>query len=75
MVDPEARILFYTGAARPADIERAKLAGADAYVIKPDIEGLISRGQELLKKNGPRYSGRAVPFDRADYVSLAAGVS
>ena len=75
MVDPVGRILFYSGAARSADIERAKLAGADAYVIKPDIEGLISRVQELVKKSGPRYSQCVVPSHKPDYVFIAARVS
>jgi len=39
--DPRTPIVFYSGAAFPADQQRGMLAGANAYVIKPDIEGLM----------------------------------
>ena len=39
--DPYTPILFFSGAAYEADKERAIQAGADAYVIKPDVNGLV----------------------------------
>ena len=39
--DPHTPILFFSGAAYEADKKRGIEAGADAYVTKPDIEGLI----------------------------------
>ena len=39
--DPHTPILFFSGAAYDADKKRGIEAGASAYVIKPDIEGLL----------------------------------
>ena len=39
--DAHTPILFYSGAAYDADKKRGIEAGATAYVIKPDIEGLL----------------------------------
>jgi len=39
--DPDTPILFFSGAAYEADKKRAIQAGANAYVIKPDIAGLV----------------------------------
>jgi len=40
-VDPITPILFFSGAAYEADKRKAIGAGADAYVIKPDLAGLL----------------------------------
>lgn len=40
-VDPHIPILFFSGAAFEADKQKAIEAGADAYVVKPDIHGLV----------------------------------
>lgn len=40
-VDPHTPILFFSGAAYEADKKRAIDAGANAYVTKPDLEGLV----------------------------------
>ena len=40
-VDPDTPILFFSGAAYEADKRKGIEAGADAYVAKPDIAGLI----------------------------------
>jgi two-component system OmpR family response regulator len=71
-VDPLGRILFYSGAATRADIARAKFAGADAYVIKPDIEGLISRVEALLQKAG---LPSCVPSNTSNNPRMAAAIS
>jgi len=39
--DPHTPILFYSGAASDADKKRGIEAGADAYVTKPDVDGLL----------------------------------
>lgn len=39
--DSKTPILFYSGAAYDADKKRGIAAGANAYVTKPDVEGLI----------------------------------
>ncbi len=71
-IDPATRILFYSGAGTLADIERAQKTGADGYVIKPDIVGLVSTVQELLCKGDFSYRGfRSNP----DCMRTAAAVS
>jgi two-component system alkaline phosphatase synthesis response regulator PhoP len=39
--DPHTPILFFSGAACDADKKRGIEAGANAYVIKPDVDGLV----------------------------------
>ena len=39
--DPCTPILFFSGAGLEADKKRAIDAGANAYVTKPDVEGLV----------------------------------
>jgi DNA-binding response OmpR family regulator len=39
--DPLTPILFFSGAAYPADKQRGMEAGANAYLVKPDVEDLI----------------------------------
>lgn len=39
--DPQAPILFFSGAAFEADRKKALEAGGNAYVFKPDIDGLV----------------------------------
>jgi len=40
-VDPDTPILFFSGAADEADRKRGIAAGANDYVIKPDLDGLL----------------------------------
>ncbi|HEY8188796.1 MAG TPA: hypothetical protein VIF64_22205, partial [Pyrinomonadaceae bacterium] len=42
-------ILFYSGAAGASDRQKAFAAGANAYVTKPDIYGLIEAVLDLMK--------------------------
>ena len=50
-LSPASPILFYSGVAVESEIERAKAAGADQYLIKPcDIEQLQNVIVELIKK-------------------------
>ena len=41
--DPCTPILFFSGTGFEADKRRAIEAGANAYVTKPDVEGLVGR--------------------------------
>jgi DNA-binding response OmpR family regulator len=47
-LDPQATIIFYSGAAYAEDKARGLGAGADRYVVKPDIDGLRDAVAELL---------------------------
>jgi len=46
--DSETPILFYTGAAYDADKQKGMAAGANAYVTKPDVDGLITTILDLV---------------------------
>ncbi len=48
--DPDAPILFFSGAASEADMKKGTEAGADAYVIKPDIAGLVENIKRFLSQ-------------------------
>jgi two-component system response regulator MprA len=41
-IDPHAPILFFSGAAFETDKKKGIEAGANAYLIKPDLDGLVS---------------------------------
>jgi DNA-binding response OmpR family regulator len=47
-LDPLAQIIFYSGAARETEREEGLGAGAKAYVVKPDIKGLVAAVKKLL---------------------------
>lgn len=48
--DSDTPILFYSGAAYDADKQKGIAAGANAYVTKPDVEGLIETMVDLIAK-------------------------
>jgi CheY-like chemotaxis protein len=48
--DPRTPILFYSGAAYDADKRKGIAAGANAYVTKPDVKGLIEIIVDLVAK-------------------------
>ena len=48
--DSRTPILFYSGAAYDSDKQKAFAAGATAYVIKPDVEGLVETIPDLIAK-------------------------
>ena len=48
--DSNTPILFYSGAAYDADKQKGIAAGANAYVAKPDLDGLIETMTGLLAK-------------------------
>jgi len=47
-LDPHTPILFFSGAAYEEDKRRGIEAGANAYVSKPDVEGVLGRIQQFL---------------------------
>ena len=57
---PHTPILFFSGAASEADRKRAIEAGANAYLIKPEIDGLIETITHYLGDN----TARVIPFVR-----------
>ena len=61
--DPHTPILFFSGAAYEADKKRAIEAGADDYLIKPDVDGLVGSITQLVSpaENAP---ARIIPFVR-----------
>lgn len=49
-LDSKTPIVFYSGAAYDADRQKGLAAGANAYVTKPDLEGLIETTLNLIAK-------------------------
>lgn len=61
--DPHTPILFFSGAAYEADKKRGIEAGANAYVIKPDVDGLVGSIKQLVSDAG-NATARIIPFER-----------
>jgi DNA-binding response OmpR family regulator len=61
--DPHTPILFFSGAAYEADKKRGIEAGADAYVIKPDLDGLLGSITQLVSHN-ENATAKIIPFGR-----------
>ena len=49
-LDSVTPILFYSAAAYDADKQKGMAVGANAYLIKPDVEGVIETVMELIAK-------------------------
>ena len=47
-IDPITPIIFFSGAASAADKKKGIGAGANAYVIKPDLDGLLSTIKQFV---------------------------
>jgi CheY-like chemotaxis protein len=58
--DSNTPIVFYSGAAYDVDKQKGIAAGANAYVTKPDVEGLIETVVDLIAKSSPFHV--AAPF-------------
>ena len=59
--DPETPILFFSGAAYEADKKRGIEAGANAYVIKPDLDGLLESIKQFVShEESP--TAKIIPF-------------
>lgn len=50
--DSTTPILFYSGAAYESDKQKGVAAGANAYVTKPDFDGLLETMFDLIAKAG-----------------------
>jgi CheY-like chemotaxis protein len=48
--DSDTPILFYSGAAYDVDKQRGIAAGANGYITKPDVDGLIKTIADLIAK-------------------------
>jgi two-component system, OmpR family, response regulator len=70
--DPHTPILFFSGAAYAADKKRGIEAGADAYVIKPDLEGLLLNITQFLP-HAERAIPRATSVGRAMTLTASYG--
>lgn len=61
-LNPTARLIFYSGAAFEKDRLNALEAGADAYVVKPEVDQLIKTLLQLTTPNGrARVANRNLP--------------
>jgi len=49
-VDQTTPIVFFTGKGYQADREAGMLAGANAYLVKPDLSEVVSTVKRLLEK-------------------------
>lgn len=47
-IDSITPILFYSGAAYESDKQKALAAGANAYIVKPEVEGLVETMSGLI---------------------------
>ena len=61
--DPNAPILFFSGAAYETDKKKGFEAGANAYVIKPDLEGLLRSIKQFVSQPETT-STEIIPFRR-----------
>ena len=62
-IDRHTPILFFSGAAYDADKKKGIEAGANAYVTKPDVDGLVSSIKQFASQaESPR--ARIIPFVR-----------
>lgn len=59
--DPDTPILFFSGAANEVDKKRAIDAGANAYVVKPDIARLLESVTNLIQIGAGRWSRNSSP--------------
>lgn len=52
--DSDTPVLFYSGAAYDTDKQMGLAAGANAYITKPDVDGLIKTIADLTRQTRPR---------------------
>jgi DNA-binding response OmpR family regulator len=65
-LDPNTQVLFFSGAAYEADRKKGLEAGADAYVVKPNIDDLVGNIMKLA-------SATAKPGAELIRVAMSAG--
>jgi len=61
--DQHTPILFFSGAAFEADKKKGIEAGADAYVIKPDLDGLLGSITQFVS-HAENATATIIPFGR-----------
>ena len=61
--DPQTPILFFSGAAYEADKKRGIEAGADDYVTKPEVDGLVGSITQLVSHT-EYATAKIIPFVR-----------
>jgi len=61
--DPHTPILFFSGAAYADELKRGIEAGADAYVIKPDLDGLLGSIKHFVS-HAENATAAIIPFGR-----------
>ncbi len=66
--DPHTPILFFSGAAYADDKKRGIEAGADAYVIKPDLDGLLASIKQFVS-HAENAAATIIPFGRKTFSS------
>ena len=49
-LDPKTPILFFSGAAYESDKQKGIDAGASAYVVKPDVEGVLGCIKQFVSR-------------------------
>jgi len=52
-VSPQTPIVFYSGAAYETDRQKGLEAGADAYLVKPEVSSIASTILQLVTRNDP----------------------
>jgi DNA-binding response OmpR family regulator len=62
-IDRKTPILFFSGAAYEADKKKGMEAGANAYLIKPDLAGLVSSIRQFASEK-QRTTAKIIPFKR-----------
>jgi len=62
-LDPHTLILFFSGAAYADDKKRGIDAGAGAYVIKPDLDGLLGSITHFVSQS-ENATAKIIPFGR-----------
>ena len=62
-INPHTPILFFSGEAYESDRKKGIEAGANAYVVKPDFDGLVRSIEQFASPAGsPR--AKIIPFNR-----------
>jgi DNA-binding response OmpR family regulator len=61
--DPDTPILFFSGAGYEADKKKGIEAGANAYLIKPDLDGLLGSIKQFISQSESA-TAKIIPFGR-----------
>lgn len=63
-IEPQVPILFFSGSAYESDKKKGIEAGATAYVVKPDIAGLLRSVMQLVSLTRRPTAKQAIPLKR-----------